>query len=109
MIGSQANGPGFKYQLAGEASEYVNLPVTDYGKWSSMASAAEHQWTEQELRDWIRDVAKALGAFVWRSHRIGAIFAVPCDVLGDLASEAGPNDVSLMHSRLECCSRRLTM
>ena len=49
MIGSHANGPGFKYQFAGEASEYANLPETDFGKWCSMASTAEHQWTEQEL------------------------------------------------------------
>jgi hypothetical protein len=95
MIGSHANGPGFKYQFAGEASEYANLPVTDYGKWSSMASTAEHQWTEQELKDWIRDVARALGAVVWQKHRIGAIFAVPCHFIGDLASEAGPNEVVL--------------
>jgi hypothetical protein len=94
MIGSHANGPGFKYQFAGEASEYANLPVTDYGKWSGMASTAEHQWTEQELKDWIRDVARALGAVVWQKHRIGAIYAVPCRVIGNLASEAGLNEVS---------------
>jgi hypothetical protein len=94
MIGSHANGPGFKYQFAGEASEYANLPVTDYGKWSGMASTAEHQWTEQELTDWIRDVARALGAVVWQKHRIGAIYAVPCRVIGNLASEAGLNEVS---------------
>jgi len=100
MIGSRANGPGFKYQFAGEASEYANLPPTEYAKWSNMASTDEHQWSAQELREWIRDIAKALRAFVWRSHRIGAIFAVPCDVIGDIASEAGPNDVSLTTSQL---------
>jgi hypothetical protein len=105
MIGSHANGPGFKYQFAGEASEYANLPETDYGKWSSMASTAEHQWSEQELKDWIRDVAKALRAFVWRSHRIGAIFAVPCHVKGDLVSDAGPNEVSLTLSHPHGCGR----
>jgi hypothetical protein len=94
MIGSHANGPGFKYQFAGEASEYANLPQPDYGKWSGMASTAEHQWSEQELKDWIRDVARALGAVVWQKHRIGAIFAVPCRFIGDLAAEAGPNEVS---------------
>jgi len=105
MIGSHANGPGFKYQFAGEASEYANLAQTDFGQWCSMASTAEHQWTEKELREWIRDVAKALRAFVWRSHRIGAIFALPCDVLGDLASEAGANDVSLTLSHLRLYTR----
>lgn len=94
MIGSLATGPGFKYQFAGEASEYANLPSTDNNKWSAMSSTAEHPWTERELQEWMRDVARALGAVVWQKHRLGGIFAVPCHVIGHLATEAGPNEVS---------------
>jgi hypothetical protein len=94
MIGSLASGPGFKYQFAGEASEYADLPPTDYSRWSTMSSNGEYQWTEHELKEWMSDIAKALKSIVWQKHRIGAIFAVPCHVIGELASEAGPNEVS---------------
>lgn len=93
MIGSLANGPGFKYQFTGSGSDYKNLPPTDFDKWSAMGSTIEHQWTEQELKDFTRDVARALGAVVWQKHRIGAIFALPCHVIGELASEAAPDEV----------------
>jgi len=104
MIGSYANGPGFKYQFAGVASEYANISHIDYAKWCRMASTVDYQWTEQELKDWIRDVARALGAVVWQKHRIGAIFAVPCRVIGDLSLEAGRNEVSplLIHRYMRC-------
>jgi hypothetical protein len=94
MIGSHAEGPGFKYQFAGQASDYANLELSDHSKWRSMSMPEGHQWTEAELKDWIKAIARDLEAVVWQKHRIGAIFAVPCHVIGELAFEAGPNEVS---------------
>jgi hypothetical protein len=93
MIGSFANGPGFRYQFPGEASEYGNLPPTDYKNWLDMSSNEEYECSQEELKDWMRDEARALGAVVWQKHRIGAIFAVPCSVLGDLAVDVGSDEV----------------
>lgn len=94
IMGSHASGPGFKYQFSGEASEYADEDLTYYQEWKAMAGEDGRQWSETELRFWIRDITAELGAVVWQKHRIGAIFAVPCHVIGDLAADAGPNEVS---------------
>jgi len=93
MIGSWAEGPGFKYQFAGRAEELDTHPLTPSKVWCEMTGTRGSQWTEDDLRDWIRDVARAIGAIVWQKHRIGAIFAVPCSVLGSLTADADDNEV----------------
>lgn len=94
MIGSWAEGPGFKYQFAGQADVFAVHTRTPADVWQSRAGTKGYQWSEEELRSWIRDVARAVGAIVWQKHRIGAIFAVPCSVLGELTAEVDSNEVS---------------
>jgi hypothetical protein len=93
MIGSWAEGPGFKYQFAGQAEEFDIHSHTPSKVWYGIAGTRGSQWTEDDLRNWIRDVARAIRAIVWQTHRLGAIFAVPCSILGALTADADGNEV----------------
>ena len=96
LMGNWVEGEGFKTNFAVDDANVDKNDLLDPSHWRDLGAKQGHEWSGQEVTEWAKGVATALGARSWQNHQHGVSLAVPCDVIRALVSDAKPDEVSLL-------------
>lgn len=94
LMGNWVEGEGFKTNFAVDDPGTDQSDLLEDSHWRGIGATRGHQWSIQDVLEWAKAVAVALGARSWQNHQHGVSLAVPCDVIDDYVPEHGPDEVS---------------